>query len=124
MAVFKRGDRWWFRLQIRGVRYARPVPEATTKKQAMAAETRFKNELLQGKYDLVDETRLDITLAQYARKYMAWSEENKRSWESDRGRMKSLVEHFGQKRLSDISPIDIERANNRPRDAGPGSFAC
>jgi integrase len=109
MAVFRRNSRWWFAFQIRGVRYRRPIPEATTKKQAMTAETRFKNELLQGKYDLVDAARLDITFAHYAKKYMAWSKENKRSWETDRGRMKSLVEHFGQKRLSDISPLDIER---------------
>lgn len=109
MSVYRRNNRWWFRLQVRGVRYARPVPEATTKKQAMAAETRFKNELLQGKYDLVDETRLDITFAQYAKKYLEWSREHKRSWTSDVGRMRALVEHFGQKRLSDISPLDIER---------------
>ena len=58
MAVFQRNKRWWFAFQIGKVRYRRPIPEATTKKQAMAAETRFKNELLQGKYDLVDKSIL------------------------------------------------------------------
>jgi integrase len=109
MAVYRRNDRWWFRFQIRGVRYSRPVPESTSKKQAVAAETRFKNELLQGKYDLVDEARLDITLTQYAKQYLKWSQEHKRSFKDDQSRMAVLLEHFGSKRLSDISPIDIER---------------
>jgi integrase len=81
----------------------------STKKQAMAAETRFKNELLQGKYDLIDEGRLDITFAQYAKQYMKWSKENKHSWWSDVCRMRALVGHFGSKRLCDISPIDVEK---------------
>ncbi|MBI4468109.1 MAG: site-specific integrase [Acidobacteria bacterium] len=109
MAVFKRSERWRFRLQIRGVRYARPVPEATTKKQAQAAETRFKNELLQGRYDLVDQARMDTTLSQYSKQYLNWSEEHKKSFKDDRTNMAVLVVHFGSKRLSDISPIDVER---------------
>lgn len=109
MAVYKRANRWWFDFMFRRVRYRRSVPEAVTKKQAVAAETRFKNELLQGKYGLVDEARLDITFAQYARQYLKWSRENKRSWKSDECRMRALVGHFGPKRLCDIAPIDIER---------------
>ncbi|MBI4468779.1 MAG: site-specific integrase [Acidobacteria bacterium] len=109
MAVYRRNNRWWFRLQIRGLRYARAVPEATAKKQAQAAETRFKNELLQGKYDLVDEARLDTTFGQYSKQYLRWSKENKKSWASDVSRMTALVNHFGGTRMCDISPIDIER---------------
>ncbi len=94
---------------IRGVRYARSVPEATNKKQAQKAEARFKNELLQAKYDLVDEAKLDITFAQYAKQYLRWSKDHKKSWASDVSRMNTIAEHFGSARLCDISPIDIER---------------
>lgn len=108
MSVYKRGKRWWFRFQLRGVRYARPVPEATTKKQAMAAEAQFKADLLSGRYGLLNQPKRDITFAQYAQQYLKWSKQHKRSYDSDEWRMRVLVDYFGDKRPADISPMDIE----------------
>ena len=54
MSVYKKNNRWYFNFQIRGKRYHRAVPEATTKKMAEQAEAKIKAELLGGRYDLVD----------------------------------------------------------------------
>jgi integrase len=66
-------------------------------------------ELPQDRYDLVGEAKLDITFSIYAEQYLKWSREHKRSFKNDQSRMAVLVEHFGSKRLCDISPMDIER---------------
>jgi hypothetical protein len=46
MAVYKRQQIWYYRFQIRGVRYAMAVREARTKWQAQRAELKAKEDAL------------------------------------------------------------------------------
>jgi hypothetical protein len=44
MTVKKRGARWHFSFQIKGVRYCEAIPEARTKFQAEQAEAKSKSQ--------------------------------------------------------------------------------
>lgn len=114
--VYRRGKIWWFAVRLNGMRYRRPVREATTKTQAIRAETRFKGELLAGRYDLADQSS-DITFSVLAKKFLGWSKENRKSWRSDQSRIKPLVESFGDKGLREISPIMVERFKSERRQS-------
>jgi integrase len=50
-----------------------------------------------------------VTFRDYAKEYGEWSRQNKRSWQTDDGRIKVLTERFGDKRLDEITPLEIER---------------
>ncbi len=53
--------------------------------------------------------RARVTFRDYAKQYGEWSRQNKRSWQTDDGRIKVLTERFGDKRLDEITPLEIER---------------
>jgi integrase len=44
-----------------------------------------------------------------AEDYMAWSKEHKRSWRTDASRIPVLVAAFGERRLDEVTPADVER---------------
>ena len=48
MTVKKRGGRWHFSFQIKGVRYREAIPEARTKFQAEQAEAKARDQVFQG----------------------------------------------------------------------------
>lgn len=50
-----------------------------------------------------------VTFREYAKGYGEWSRQNKRSWRTDDGRIKVLTERFGDKRLDEITSLEIER---------------
>ena len=50
MTVKKRGGRWHFSFQIKGVRYREAIPEARTKFQAEQAEAKARDQVFQGTY--------------------------------------------------------------------------
>src|SRR2546425_353217 len=50
-----------------------------------------------------------VTFRVYAKEYGEWSRQNKRSWRTDDGRIKVLTERFGDKRLDEITSLEIER---------------
>jgi integrase len=50
-----------------------------------------------------------VTFRDYAKGYGEWSRNNKRSWRTDDGRIKVLTERFGDKRLDEITSLEIER---------------
>jgi len=53
--------------------------------------------------------RARVTFRDYAKGYGDWSKHNKRSWRTDEGRIKVLTERFGDKRLDEITSLEIER---------------
>ena len=53
MTVKKRGGRWHFSFQIKGVRYREAIPEARTKFQAEQAEAKARDQVFQGTYGAV-----------------------------------------------------------------------
>jgi integrase len=50
-----------------------------------------------------------MTFSDYAKQYGEWSQQNKRSWRTDDGRIKVLTKRFGDKRLDEITSLEIER---------------
>jgi integrase len=50
-----------------------------------------------------------VTFRNYAKGYGEWSKQNKRSWRTDEGRIKVLTGRFGDKRLDEITSLEIER---------------
>jgi hypothetical protein len=49
MGVYKRKGKWEVRLQMKGVRYYRQVPEAHNKGQALVAEATLRKEIYEGR---------------------------------------------------------------------------
>lgn len=119
----KENERWYFRVQIRGKRYHRAVPEATTRRDAEKAETIFKAELLQGRYGLAD-NKGEMLFDELKHVFIEYAMSNKRSWKGNVSCLNKLIAFFGGKRLKDITPFMIEnyraeRKKFRKKDKSP-----
>ena len=58
-------------------------------------------------------------LTKYGPRYLPWAKENKKSWKDDNWYYgKHLEPRFGNKRLDNIAPIDIERMKKELRERG------
>jgi len=107
MSVYKRGDRWYYYIKIKGVRYRGAIPEARTKYKAQEAERRIRDEIFEGRYGNAQSNK---TLKEFVEEaYMPWAKENKRSWRSDQSRLKPILAYFGSKKMLDINPFLVEK---------------
>jgi len=124
MPVYQQNGRWYFKIQIRGKRYNRAVPEATSKTKAEQAEAVFKGELLQGRYNLA-ENKGELLFEKLAEIYLDYSKTTKLSYKSDVSTLKKLQAFFNGKRLNEISPILIEsyRSMRKKQKKGSGEKA-
>ena len=103
---------WYFRFQIRGVRYTRAVSEATTKWQAEQAEAKARNEVYDGKYGREPSS---VSLKEFVEKvFLPWSNAEKRSWRNDESRSKPILAYFKSKRMRDITNLSV-RAYRKER---------
>ncbi len=115
MSVYKRGDKWYFTKTINGVRYRGAFKTARTKAQAEEAYLKALNQIHEGTYGT---GRRSKTLKEFVEQvYVPWAKNNKRSWKSDLSMLKPLLNSFGKKPLSQISPFDIERYKIKRRDS-------
>lgn len=108
MSVYKKNGRWYLRFSVRDREYNRAVQEATCMKDAEKAEIRFKNDLLQGKYELAEKIG-DMPFKKLTEVYMEYAESCKKSWKSDVSRVNHLLNFFGDNRLREITPANVER---------------
>jgi integrase len=107
MSVYKRANRWYYYIKIRGQRHRGAIPEARTKYQAQEAERKIRDQIFEGKYSNAQSRK---TLKEFVEEvYLPWAKVNKRSWRSDVSRLNPILAHFEKKKLSDISPFQIER---------------
>jgi integrase len=107
MSVYKRGDRWYYYIKIKGVRYRGSIPEARTKYKAQEAERRIRDEIFEGRYGKAQSNK---TLKEFVEEvYRPWAKENKRSWKSDESRLKPILAYFGSKKMLDINPFLVEK---------------
>jgi len=103
--ITKRGNVWWYEFMIDGQPYRRPIPEAKTRTDAKNAMTAARAAVLNGTYELPVNAQ---TFREFAEQvYLPWAKENKRSDESYM--VAALVEHFGNKNLSKITPAMVEQ---------------
>lgn len=107
MAVYKRKDRgsWVVDITVDDVRYRQTIPTARNKAMALDAEKAIIKEIHDKKY----KAQKAPLFRAYVLDYLAWSRVNKRSWKADEYHCRVLAASFGDKRLDDISPFDIEK---------------
>ena len=105
MALYKRGNIWWFDFYYKGCRYREGVGRnrkeaefVLAKRRAEVRENRF--------FDVKKESREKFD--DMAKEYLRYSEVNKKSFERDGRSIKKLSTHFGRKRLAEITPKMIE----------------
>jgi integrase/recombinase XerD len=114
MAVYKRGERWFVKFQIKNVKVWRTIPEARTKAQAQRAEARIKEEVYAGKYG----QSIAPLFSQFVEEiYDPWAKANKRSYGTAEAiHLRPLLEFFGKYRLNEVSPFLIERYKQQRKE--------
>src|ERR1043165_2504621 len=108
MTVKKRGGRWHFSFQIKGVRSREAIPEARTKFQAEQAEAKARDQVFQGTYGVVQLGNQDFSQF-VSETYLPWAKANKRTWRNDEIIANQWVETFRGKALREVSPLAIEK---------------
>lgn len=103
-----RTGHWTFNFMINGKRYHRSVPEATKQKDAEKAETVFKGELLQGRYNLAENKKYK-KLSELIKVYLEYSIQNKASSKLDEYSTKTFIDFIGDKSINEITPALIEK---------------
>ena len=97
---------------MRGVRYRGSIPEARTKKDAEQAESKIKQDVFEGRYGKRDTGTMPLS-SFIDEIYMPWAKSNKTSWLNDHYNAVTLKNYFGEKRLKEIQPLDIERFKSK-----------
>jgi len=107
MAVYKRRQIWYYRFQIRGVRYARAVPEARTKWQAQRAELKAKEDAFEGRYGKEPSS---IKLKDFVEQvYLPWARAEKKSWRNDESRVKPILAFFRNRQMREITNFNVRQ---------------
>lgn len=105
-----RGIRYGVSYCIDGRRKRKVVGSTVTEaRQALAV---IRSQIVRGEYKLKGPAP-HVTLEEFSVRYMEHSKANKRSWESDRDRLKPLLKAFGGQRLSAISPSSLDQYKTR-----------
>lgn len=111
MGVDKRKDtaRWEIRLQIRGVKYHRSVPEAQNKQQALIAEATLRKEIYEGRYGRDGQEIGSTDLVKFCKEvYLPSIKDRLRQWKTREYTVEMLCAYFRGRRLKDITPMLIE----------------
>jgi integrase len=114
MSVYKRGKgtHWHYYFRVRGVRYRGSIPEARTKKDAEQAESKIKRDVFEGRYGKRDTGTMKLS-SFIDDIYMPWAKSNKTSWLNDHYNAVTLKDYFGDKKLKEIQPLDVERFKSK-----------
>ena len=107
MTVRKKGNKWYCRFQIDGIRYERTCKGASTQKDAEKCETVIKSEIMHGNYNF-GKTENKRKLNELTEYYLKYSEINKKSYENDIISTNIFLEFFGNIPIENIKTSDIE----------------
>jgi len=118
MGVFKRtrklngkkSEYWYIDYAINGKRKWESVGKVglVTKSDAKKVLEIRKSEILQGKFK-ANKQNVIPTFTEFAKDYLEYAKQNKKSWDRDMYSLRRLEPFFGNYKLTDISPILIER---------------
>lgn len=111
MGVYKRKGKWEVRLQIRGVKHYRQVPEAQNKAQAQLAEAVLRQEIYEGRYGKDGREIGAHDFADFARRFYLPHKKDvvtPLTFKCDLYRVNVLCQYFKGKRLKDISQFAVE----------------
>lgn len=106
MSVRKKGNKWYCRFQIDGIRYERRCIGATDEKSAKKCEVVIMSEVMHGNYK-ISRSEKKLTLDDGIKVFLKYSK-NKLSHNTDLIRINKIIEYFGKnKPLENISVEDI-----------------
>ncbi len=106
MSVLKRGNKWQYDFWVNGKRYRGSIPEARVKAQAERAEIKIRDSVYEGKYFKVVRAP---GLSDFIRdNFLPWCLANNRTWREFKYRSTTIMKHFGNVRMSELSPFEIE----------------
>lgn len=107
MTVRKKGNKWYCRFQLDGIRYERRCPLATDKLSAIQAEAVIKTEIMRGNLGYAKAIKT-ATIKDALKILQIHSETNKLSYKSDVIKIRKIKEFFGENTpLKDITLTDI-----------------
>lgn len=108
MTVRKKGNKWYCRFQIDGVRYERRCDLAVDEKSAKQAEAIIKTEIMRGNLDYAKAKKAP-KLKDGLELFLTHSENNKQSHKTDLSIIKKIKSFFGENCvLEQITPGKIE----------------
>lgn len=106
MSVRKKGNKWYCRFQIDGIRYERRCIGATDEKSAKKCEVVIMSEVMHGNYK-ISRSEKKLTLDDGIKVFLEYSK-NKLSHNTDLILVNKIIEYFGKnKPLKNISVEDI-----------------
>jgi integrase len=119
MGVFKRiikgkdgnkSDHWYIDYAVDGKRKWEAVGKVgeVSKEDAKKLLAFRKTEILQGKFN-ASKPKIIPTFSEFAKEYLEFARGNKKSWERDMYALRSLMPFLGSYKLTEISPILIEK---------------
>ncbi|MDX6696073.1 MAG: hypothetical protein QOF02_3676 [Blastocatellia bacterium] len=111
MGIYKRTDtgRWEARLQIRGVKYRRSLPEAQNKQQALLAEAALRQEIYEGRYGREGQEVGSTDFVEFCKEvFLPSIKDRLKRWKNEEYKMRILCEYFRAKKLREITPMLIE----------------
>ena len=119
MAITKRNGKFYCRFQLNGERHHFLCAGATTEKEALKLENGFIYKLQQQQNGVIPKDLEKVTINGLFKKYLAYSETNKKSYSTDVGRTKLIKKFFGESTLiMDIKPEKIEKFKDFLIDEG------
>lgn len=107
MTVRKKGNKWYCRFQLDGIRYERRCPLAVDERSALQAESIIKTEIMRGNlgYAKAKETP---KLKDIIKIYLEYSKTNKRSYKNDIHSTALFLEFWGNCDINTITAASIE----------------
>ena len=118
MTVYQsKSGRWYYKFVIRGRQYHRAIPEAVSRREAEKAESITKAQLLQGKYDLVEE-KGSMLFFKLIEEFEQYAKNNRGAWAKEKYLLPLLREFWGNVKISEITPFSIERYRIKRKNSG------
>jgi integrase len=118
--IYQRGDTWWLDFTHRGERHAVRLGRGVTKTVARELASVQRAAILRGEAGIGTKVRKDCTFDEARAEFMTWATANKRPRTARTyGQcLAALATSFAGRRLSQISPFDIERHKRGRLEAG------
>lgn len=109
MAITKRNGKFYCRFQLNGERHHKLCAGATTVKEAEKIENAFKYKLQQQQNGVIPRTEKNVPLYKLKQIYLAYSENNNRTYNHNCYYIKIIMEYFGELTpAQQILPKNIE----------------
>jgi integrase len=108
MAIYKRGRMWWIYFYDQNKRRVAESSRSTNRKDAERLLATRLTDVGRGQYRAPSK----IAFGEFAEKYMRHAKANKSSWDRDAGMLKHMKKFFGNRKLSEISVLDVEEYKN------------